>query len=363
MQQIHVELGKNSYPIYIDRGSLSRVGRILKGHVPMSANVALVTNSVINGLYGDVVRNSLQSTAMEVVTAEVPDGEEYKSLTWAGRLFDAFVESGMTRHSGVIALGGGVIGDLAGFAAATFMRGIPLVQIPTSLIAQVDSSVGGKTAVNHPKGKNLIGAFHQPRLVLTDVDVLKTLPEREFRSGLAEVIKHGVIMDSELFEYMESNSPKILDLDPKSIEQIVSRSCKDKAVIVEQDEREHDVRAILNYGHTVGHSIEAVTGYNSFRHGEAVAIGMVVAARIAVNMGILDEQCAIRQNRLLADCGLPTTFPDLDVDRVIETIHLDKKSKEGGKPRFVLPKDIGKAIVVENVTDDQIRQAILEVSL
>jgi len=191
---------------------------------------------------------------------------------------------------------------------------------------------------------------------------LKTLPEREFRSGLAEVIKHGVIMDSELFEYMESNSPKILDLDPKSIEQIVSRSCKDKAVIVEQDEREHDVRAILNYGHTVGHSIEAVTGYNSFRHGEAVAIGMVVAARIAVNMGILDEQCAVRQNRLLADCGLPTTFPDLDIDRVIETIHLDKKSKEGGKPRLVLPKDIGKAIVVENVTDDQIRQAIREVT-
>jgi 3-dehydroquinate synthase len=362
MQQIYVKLSENSYPIYIDRGSLPRLGGILKRHLPLS-KVAIVTNNVINGLYGDIVRNSLQSAAMEVVTAEVPDGEKYKSLTWAGKLFDTFVESRMTRHSGVIALGGGVIGDLAGFVAATFMRGIPLVQIPTSLIAQVDSSVGGKTAVNHPKGKNLIGAFHQPKLALIDVDVLKTLSEREFRSGLAEVIKHGVIMDSGLFEYIESNLTKVLDLDLRSIEQVISRSCKDKATIVEQDEREHDVRAILNYGHTVGHSIEAVTGYNSFRHGEAVAIGMVAASRIAVNMGIMDDDCATRQNRLLADCGLPTTFPHLDVDRLIDTIHLDKKIKEGGKLRFVLPKDIGKAIVVENVTDDQIRQAILEVGL
>jgi 3-dehydroquinate synthase len=362
MQQIHVELGRNSYPIYVDRGGLSQLGDILKRHLPLH-KAALVTNDVVNGLYGDIVRNSLQSAAVEVVTVEVPDGEEYKSLTWAGRLFDAFVESRMTRQSGVIALGGGVIGDLAGFAAATFMRGVPLVQIPTSLIAQVDSSVGGKTAVNHPRGKNLIGAFHQPKLVLIDVGVLRTLPEREFRSGLAEAIKHGMIMDSELFKYMESNLPKILDFDLQSIEQIVARSCKDKATIVEQDEREHDMRAILNYGHTVGHSIETVTGYNSFRHGEAIAIGMAVASRIAVSMGILDEECAAKQNRLLADCGLPTIFPDLDADKVIDTIHLDKKIKEGGKPRFVLPKDIGNAIVVENVTDDQIRQAILEVGL
>jgi 3-dehydroquinate synthase len=357
-----VELSRNSYPIYIDRGSLSRLGGILKRHLPTPAKVAIVTNNVINDLYGDAVRDSLQSAAMEVETIEVPDGEEYKSLTWASKLFDAFVEFRMTRRSGVIALGGGVIGDLAGFAAATFMRGVPLVQVPTSLIAQVDSSVGGKTAVNHPRGKNLIGAFHQPKLTLIDANVLETLPEREFRSGLAEVIKHGVIMDSELFEYMESNLPKILDLDLQSIEQIVSRSCKDKATIVEQDEREQGIRAILNYGHTVGHSIEAVTGYNSFRHGEAVAVGMVVASRIAVNMGVLDEECATRQNRLLADCGLPTAFPDLDIDNIIDTTHLDKKVREGGKPRIILPRDIGKAIVVENVTDDQIRQAITEVS-
>ena len=221
MQQIHVELGKNSYPIYIDRAILLQLGDILRRHLPLP-RVALVTNPLINGLYGDVVRNSLQSASIEVKTVEVPDGEEYKSLTWAGKLFDAFVEARMTRHSGVIALGGGVIGDLGGFVAATFMRGIPLVQIPTSLIAQVDSSVGGKTAVNHPKGKNLIGAFHQPKLVLIDVNILKTLPARELKSGLAEVIKHGLIMDNELFEYMDANSSKILNLDPQSIEQIVS---------------------------------------------------------------------------------------------------------------------------------------------
>ncbi len=321
----------------------------------------LVTNNVINDLYGDIVRDSLQSAGVEVETTELPDGEEYKSLEWAGKLFDSFVEFRMTRHSAVIALGGGVIGDLAGFVAATFMRGIPLIQIPTSLIAQVDSSVGGKTAVNHPKGKNLIGAFHQPKFVLIDVDVLKTLPDRELRSGLAEVIKHGVIMDSELFKYMESNVSKILDLDPQSIEQVVSRSCKDKATIVEQDEKERDVRAILNYGHTVGHSIEAVTDYKRFRHGEAVAMGMAVASRIAVNMGILDKQCAVRQNRVLADYGLPVTLPELDVDRVIDIIYLDKKIRADNKPRFILPKSIGKAVIVEDVTDDQIRQAIMEV--
>lgn len=362
MQQIRVELGKTSYPIYIDNGSLPQLGDILKRQLPLP-KVALVTNSVINNLYGDIVRSGLQSAEIDVVTVEVPDGEESKSLTWAGKLFDAFVEARMTRHSGVVALGGGVVGDLAGFVAATFMRGIPFVQIPTSLIAQVDSSVGGKTAVNHPSGKNMIGAFHQPKLVFIDVEVLNTLPEREFRSGLAEVIKHGLIMDSELFEYIESNQSRILDLDMASIEQIVSRSCKDKATIVEQDEKELNVRALLNYGHTVGHSIEAVTDYNTFRHGEAIAIGMAVEARIAVNMKILDEESAARQNQLLADCGLPVTFPDLDVDAVVETTHRDKKVKGSGESRFVLLRSIGKAAVVENVTDDQIRQAIMEVSL
>ena len=362
MQQIRVELGKNSYPICIEKGSLSRAGDILKRYLPVP-KAALVTNSVINGLYGDTVRESLQAAGIAVETVEAPDGEEAKSLEWLGKLFDAFVNFRMTRQSGVIALGGGTVGDLAGFAAATFMRGIPFVQIPTSLMAQVDSSVGGKTAINHPCGKNLIGAFHQPNLVLIDVNVLETLPERELKSGLVEAIKHGLIMDEELFQYMENNLMKILGLDMRSIQQFVSKSCKDKATIVEQDEKERNVRAILNYGHTVGHSIEAVSGYNVLRHGEAVSIGMVIASKIAVDMGILDEDSAARQNRLLANYGLPTKYPDLDIEKVMETVYLDKKSKGSGKPRFVLLKDIGRAIIAEDVTDDQIRKAILAAGL
>jgi 3-dehydroquinate synthase len=360
LQQIHLKLDKNSYTVFIDNGSLPQLGSVIKRHLTVS-KVALITNDTVGDLYGDIIRNSLRAADIEVVTAEVPDGEEYKSLEWAGKLFDVLVEASLTRHSGVIALGGGVIGDLAGFVAATFMRGISYIQVPTSLIAQVDSSVGGKTAVNHPRGKNLIGAFHQPKLVFIDVNVLKTLPEREFKSGLAEVIKHGVIMDRELFEYMESNSSKILALDMSSVEQIVSRSCKDKATIVQQDEKERNIRAILNYGHTVGHSIEAVTNYGRFRHGEAVSIGMVVAARIAVNMELMDEEDAVRQHELLDKYGLPTTFPDLDIDMILNSIRYDKKFKEGGKPRFILPKGIGNAIVVENITYQQIRKAIEEV--
>ena len=361
LQQIHVELGKNSYPIYIDAGCLSELGGVLQRHLPLH-KVMLVTNHVIGDLYGGIIRDSLRSAEIEVSTKEVPDGEEFKSLTWAGKLIDAFIDYQMTRYSGVIALGGGVIGDLAGFAAATFMRGIPYVQVPTSLIAQVDSSVGGKTAVNHPKGKNLIGAFHQPKLVLIDVNVLKSLPERELRSGLAEVIKHAVIMDEELFGYMESSISKILNLDIQSIEQIVARSCKDKATVIEKDEREHSLRAILNYGHTVGHSIETVSGYEIFRHGEAVSIGMVVAARIAANMGMLDKKSESRQNELLKAAGLPVKFPSsLDIEKVIATMYLDKKIREAHRLRFILPKTIGKAMVVEDITDSQIRQAIQEV--
>ena len=359
MHQIHVNLGKNSYYIYIDSGNLSSLGGVLKKTLSLN-KAAIVTNPAIAVLYGDIVKDSMISSGIETRIVEVPDGEENKSLTWAGKLFDAFIDFQMTRQSGVIVLGGGVVGDLAGFAAATFMRGVPLIQVPTSLIAQVDSSVGGKTAVNHPKGKNLIGAFYQPKFVLIDVNVLKSLPEREFKSGLAEVIKHGIIIDKGLFEYIEGNLTKILSLDYQSVEQIVSRSCKAKANIVEQDEKEQNIRAILNYGHTVGHSIEAVAEYGVFRHGEAVSIGMAVAAKIAVNMGLMDAEEANRQNKLLADSGLPTKFPDLDIDQIINTIRLDKKVKDNRKIRFVLAKEIGKAIVVENVTDEQIRQAIME---
>ncbi|MBD3183920.1 3-dehydroquinate synthase [Candidatus Poribacteria bacterium] len=359
MHQIHVELGKNSYPIYIDDSNLSKFGSVLKRHLSLK-KITLVTNETINGFYGNIICDSILSSGIQVEVVIIPDGEEYKSLEWAGKLFDSFVDFGMTRHSGVVALGGGVIGDLAGFAAATFMRGISFVQIPTSLIAQVDSSVGGKTAVNHPRGKNLIGAFHQPKFVFIDVSVLKSLPERELKSGFAEVIKHAVIMDKELFEYMDDNVDKIMDIDIQSMEQIVSRSCKDKATIVEQDEKEQNIRAILNYGHTIGHSVESVSGYSYFRHGEAVSIGMAVAARIAVNMGILDDEQEKRQNLILSNYGLPVKFPDLETDEIIKTLYLDKKIKENKKLRFVLAKKIGKAIIVEDVMEEQVHKAIEE---
>lgn len=357
MQHIHVDLGKNSYSIHIEGGSLSRLGNILKGVLQLS-KAGIVTNNVVNKLYGNIVKDSLSTNGIESEIVEVPDGEEYKSLEWAGKIFDAFVQHQMNRSSAVIALGGGVIGDMAGFVAATFMRGISLIQVPTSLIAQVDSSIGGKTAVNHPKAKNLIGVFYQPKYVLVDINVLKSLPEREFRNGLAEIVKHGVIMDKELFEYMETNISKILALDPQSIEQIVARSCKDKVTIVEQDEKEQNIRAVLNYGHTIGHGIETVTDYRAFRHGEAISIGMIVASRIATNIGILKEESLIRQISLLKAYGLPVTFPDLDTDSIINAIYYDKKIKETGRLRFVLPKDIGEAIIMENIEEKQVRKAI-----
>jgi 3-dehydroquinate synthase len=338
---------------------MPKFGNIVKNHISIN-KAAIITNRIINGLYGDILEASLQSAGVNVVTIEIPDGEEHKSFNGAMMIYDALADNNMTRRSVIIALGGGVIGDLAGFVSATFMRGVHLIQITTSLLAQVDSSVGGKTAINHPKAKNMIGVFHQPEFVFIDVDVLKTLPERELKAGLAEVIKHGMIMDSELFYYMEDNLEEILCVDPQSIEQIVSRSCKDKAKIVEQDEKEQNIRAILNYGHTVGHGIEAVTNYSVYRHGEAVSIGMAVAGRIAVNMGILKQDVADRQNRLLAKCGLPVIPPDVNIDSVLSAIQLDKKTNESGRPRFVLAKDIGEAIIVENVSDDKIRQAMME---
>lgn len=361
MQHIYVDLGKDNYSIHIEGGSLSRIGNIIKGLLPPSATAEIVTNTVVGNLYGNTVKDSLSANGIKSNIIEIPDGEEYKSLEWAGKIFDAFVEHQMTRNSAVIALGGGVIGDLAGFVSATYMRGVPLIQVPTTLVAQVDSSIGGKTAVNHSRAKNLIGVFYQPKYVLIDIDVLKSLPEREYKAGLAEVVKHGVIMDKELFEYMEANISKILALDSQSVEQIVARSCKDKVTIIEQDEKEQNIRAILNYGHTIGHGIEAVTNYKMFRHGEAISIGMIVASRIAVNKGILKGENLIRQINLLKAFGLPIAFPNLDVDSIINAIYLDKKIKEARKLRFVLPRDIGEAIIMENIEENEVRRAIEEV--
>ena len=291
-------------------------------------------------------------------TIEVPTGEENKSLAQFSHIQDSLVAHQLDRGSTLIALGGGVIGDLAGFAAAVYMRGIPYVQIPTTLQAQVDASVGGKTAINHPKGKNLIGAFHQPKLVLIDVDTLKTLPQRDIRSGLIEVIKMGVIRDESLFERVEENLDAILKLDDTVLTEIISQACINKAEIVAKDEKESGLRMVLNYGHTFGHALEALTHYNRYRHGEAVSIGMNCAAQLAVNLGMFSETDFQRQHTLLKRAKLPIAFPpDLTPEALCNAMYLDKRTL-GGKLRLILPTRIGEVVIRDDVDDRHVLEVI-----
>jgi 3-dehydroquinate synthase len=289
--------------------------------------------------------------------AEVPDGEAYKSLNWASRLYDIMVEHRMDRRSPVIALGGGVIGDLTGFVAATYMRGVPFIQVPTSLLAQVDASVGGKVAVDHPRGKNLIGAFYQPELVLISLDTLRTLSDRELRAGLAEVIKYGVIADEALFVYLERHIERVLARDEDALAHLVARSCEIKAEVVAGDEREQGRRAMLNFGHTTGHALEAHLGYGSLLHGEAVAIGMLAAARLAERMGMLDAAPVERIRNLVERTGLPVFCGNMDIEAVMNLMQHDKKAV-GGRLRFVLPTRIGEVILRDDVDEADIRAAL-----
>ena len=357
MQTITVNLGENSYPIYVGQGNLRQLGDILV-EVGLPEKVAIITHPSIAHLYGEIVRGSLSLAGFDAEMIDsVPEGEESKSFDWAYRLYEPLIEHQMDRSSALIALGGGVIGDLTGFVAATYMRGVPFVQVPTTLLAQVDSSIGGKTAVNHPKGKNLIGAFHQPKVVLIDVATLNTLPEREFLSGLVEVIKHGVIMDKPLFEMIEENIEEILNLELDLLVEVITQSCRCKASVVEKDEKESGLRAILNYGHTFGHAIETLSDYNTYRHGEAVAIGMVCASQLSVDKGLMAQEHLSRQIDLLKRASLPTVFPNIDLETVLQTIYLDKKAK-GGKIRYILPTEIGKVIITDDVTDDEALKVI-----
>jgi len=357
MQKITVNLGKNSYPIYIDQGNLRQLGDILV-EVGLPEKVAMITHPSIAHIYGEIVHSSLSLAGFDAEMIDsVPEGEESKSFQWAYRLYEPLIEHQMDRNSAIIALGGGVIGDLTGFVAATYMRGVPFVQVPTTLLAQVDSSIGGKTAVNHPKGKNLIGAFYQPKVVLIDVTTLCTLPEREFLSGLVEVIKHGVIMDKPLFEMIEENIEDILDLDFDLLVEVIAQSCRDKASVVEKDEKESGLRAILNYGHTFAHAIETLTDYNTYRHGEAVAIGMVCASQLAADKGLMTQEHLSRQIDLLNKAGLPTSFPKIDPKTALQTMYLDKKVK-GGKIRYILPTKIGEVIITDDVIDNEALKAI-----
>jgi len=356
--RVRVELGERSYDIDIGTGLLEGLGERLEG-VTGPGRAGIVTNTTVGPLYAERVRNSLVLAGFEVNELVIPDGESYKSLPWASHLFDWLLSMRFDRKSLLVALGGGVIGDLTGFAAATYMRGIPFVQIPTTLLSQVDSSVGGKTGVNHPLGKNMIGAFYQPVLVRADVGTLDTLPMEEYLSGLAEVVKYGVIFDGAFFGFLEENVRGILDRDPETVSKVVRRSCEIKAEVVEKDERESGLRAILNYGHTVGHAIESLTNYVGYRHGEAVSIGMVVAARLALGEGLCSAEVPERVSALLGRLGLPVHFPDLDTKSVLSAMAIDKQA-EGGRVKMVLPRSIGSVSITKDWGEAKLTEAIAE---
>lgn len=356
---IPVNLPQESYNISIVSGSLERLGNLTR-ELNLGKKVLLVSNPEIWQYYGEKATISLQEAGFEVIRHLIPAGESYKTLESIAKIYDTALENHLERSSVAIALGGGVVGDMTGFAAATWLRGINFIQVPTSLLAMVDAAIGGKTGVNHPKGKNLIGAFYQPRLVLIDPQVLETLPKREFRAGMAEVIKYGVIWDADLFEQLEKveRLDRFSDLDEALLQTILTRSCQAKADVVGKDEKEAGLRAILNYGHTVGHAIESLTGYSSINHGEAVAIGMAIAGEIAARMKLWDAVDARRQDRLIAKAGLPTKLPaNIDTEAIIEVLQTDKKVKDG-RVRFVLPTKLGAATVSDRVLPDLLREVL-----
>ncbi|BAU62975.1 3-dehydroquinate synthase [Stanieria sp. NIES-3757] len=362
MTSITVNLPETAYEIVISPGCLSELGNQMK-KLNVGKKVLVVSNPEIFNVYGDTCLQSLETAGFEVEHHLIPAGETYKTLQSIEQVYDTAFKHHLERSSTLVALGGGVIGDMTGFAAATWLRGVNFIQVPTTLLAMVDASVGGKTGVNHPQGKNLIGAFYQPKLVLIDPDVLKTLPEREFRAGMAEVIKYGIIWDADLFSKLEQAEQidSFAGISSELLETILVRSTQAKADVVSQDEKEAGLRAILNYGHTIGHAVESLTNYEQFVHGEAVAIGMVAAGKIATQMGLWTEEEATRQDRLIKKTGLPTTIPaELDLDDILATLQSDKKVK-AGKVRFILPTQIGKVEISDRVTAEIIHQAILAI--
>jgi len=347
MPNIRVNLAERSYDIAIGSGTLATLPEFLAERTS-SSHAVIITDSNVDELYADGVADQLTDAGLDVHLLTVDAGEASKNADCLIDLWETMLAEGSDRQSMVIAVGGGVVGDLAGFVAATFARGVPFVQIPTSLLAQVDSSVGGKVGINLPEAKNIVGAFWQPVGVLIDVNVLNTLPAVEFAAGMAEVVKYGVIMDEEFFAYLEANVDAINARDTKTLEYIIERSCQLKANVVEADEREESGRrAILNYGHTFGHAFEAVTGYEQLLHGEGVSIGMICASRLAESMGMLDAGCTARQIDLLTKLKLPTEPPATDIEETYRLMWHDKKVSDG-KIRFVLPTRIGE---VKTVSD------------
>jgi len=355
MRTLNVELGERTYPIYIGRGLLDDpdlIAPFLK-----KPRAAIVTNEVVAPLYLSRLRAALERAGVATSHIVLPDGEVHKDWATLNRVFDALLAEHCERSTTLIALGGGVIGDMGGFAAATYQRGMPFIQVPTTLLSQVDSSVGGKTAINHPLGKNMIGAFYQPRLVLADIDTLDTLPERELKAGLAEVIKYGLIRDPDFFAWLEANIDGLLARDTDALAYAVERSCTNKAEVVAADETEQGERALLNLGHTFGHAIEAGMGYGKWLHGEAVAAGTMMAAALSQRLGWLDAADVTRLERLHVRAGLPVTGPDLPVERYLALMAGDKKV-EGGRLRLVLLKAIGKAVMHGEASVEDISAAI-----
>jgi 3-dehydroquinate synthase len=353
--RIRVDLGERSYEVLVHEGLLDRVGEFL-APLKLGPDTVIVTNPVVKRHYGARVVRSLKAVGLKPTVLTLPDGERTKSFSCVAQILNELLRRRYERKAWLVALGGGVIGDLAGFAASIYLRGIPFVQVPTTLVAQVDASIGGKTGVNHPLGKNLIGAFYQPKVVLIDPDALRTLPPREYRGGLAEVIKYGVIADAAFFEFLERDMDQILKLEPAALHRVIRTSCAIKAAVVSEDEREGDRRRILNFGHTVGHALETLGSYRRYQHGEAVAIGMVVAARLAERLGLADTSVCMRIRALVEQTRLPADLPPHSASALLRAMRQDKKVQDK-RIHFVLPDRIGH-VVVRPVEEPEIRQVL-----
>jgi len=355
MQTLKVELANRSYPIYIGRSLISNADLILP-HLKRK-HVAIVTNTTVAPLYLETLSNALQSAGVKVIPIILPDGEAYKNSETLNLIYDALLQNRCERSTTLIALGGGVIGDLTGYAAATYLRGVPFIQIPTTLLSQVDSSVGGKTGINHPLGKNMIGAFYQPQLVLADIDTLQTLPAREFSAGMAEVIKYGLIRDAEFFDWLEVHIEQLMALDEQAITEAIYRSCKNKADVVARDEHETGERALLNLGHTFGHAIENAMGYGVWLHGEAVGAGAMMAADLSQRMGWLTDAEVVRIRQLLTAAKLPLDAPKLGAEKYLNLMQLDKKVADG-KIRLVLQQAIGKSVITSDYDAEKLKETL-----
>ena len=355
MQTLKVDLANRSYPIHIGRNLIADADLILP-HLKRK-HVAIVTNTTVAPLYLDKLTQTLQAAGVSVIPIILPDGEAYKNTDTLNKIYDALLQNRCERSTTLIALGGGVIGDLTGYAAATYLRGVPFIQIPTTLLSQVDSSVGGKTGINHPLGKNMIGAFYQPQVVLADIDTLKTLPVRELSAGMAEVIKYGLIRDAEFFNWLEAHIEQLMALEESAISEAIFRSCQNKADVVARDEHETGERALLNLGHTFGHAIENAMGYGVWLHGEAVAAGTMMAADLSQRMGWLGSAEVARIHALLTKAKLPLDAPKLGTDKYLELMQMDKKVADG-KIRLVLQQGIGKSVITSDYDADKLKATL-----